>query len=132
MMWLLDVSALVARLVQNHEHHERVMKWWPGRQFAVCPITELGFLRVTCALGSSMEDARSALAEYLRDESPTFVPCDRRALDSAAVGSARKTTDIYLADLAASRGWRFATLDAGIVHAAVELIPEISVVAPNQ
>ncbi len=78
-----------------------------------------------------MEDARSALAEYLRDESPTFVPCDRRALDSVAVGSARKTTDIYLADLAASRGWRFATLDAGIAHAAVEFIPEISAGTPQ-
>ncbi len=62
MTWLLDVSALVAHLVQSHEHHSRVNAWWPGRTLAVCPITELGFLRVACALGSTMEDARTALA----------------------------------------------------------------------
>jgi hypothetical protein len=51
-------------------------------------------------------------------------------LDSASVTSARKTTDIYLADLAASRGWRFATLDAGIAHPVVDLIPELPRTAP--
>jgi predicted nucleic acid-binding protein len=56
--WLRDVSARVAHLVQSHEHHARVNAWWPGRTLAVCPITELGFLRVACALGSTMEDAR--------------------------------------------------------------------------
>ncbi len=58
MTWLRDVSARVAHLVQSHEHHARVNAWWPGRTLAVCPITELGFLRVACALGSTMEDAR--------------------------------------------------------------------------
>ena len=129
MTWLLDVSALVAHLVQSHEHHARVNTWWPRRALAVCPITELGFLRVTCALGSTMEDARSVLAEFLRDEAPAFIPCDRRALESAAITSARKSTDIYLADLAAARGWQLATLDAGIVHPAADLIPEVTVQA---
>jgi predicted nucleic acid-binding protein len=104
--WLLDASVLVARLVQTHEHQQRVAAWWPGRLLAVCPITELGFLRVSCALGFSMNDARAALESYLRTESPFFIPCDRRVLDSVTIVSARKTTDIYLADLAASRGWR--------------------------
>ena len=129
MTWLLDVSTLVARLVQSHEHHARV-PWWSGHEFAICPITELGFLRVACALGASMSDARKILEEFLRDESPVFVPCDRRVLDSAAITSARKTTDIYLADLVSSRGWRFATLDAGITHAAVDLIPASSRTMP--
>src|SRR5439155_11334623 len=79
--WLLDVSALVAHLVQSHEHHSRVNAWWPGRALAVCPITELGFLRVACALGSTMEDARTVLAEFLREEAPALIPCDRHALD---------------------------------------------------
>ena len=127
MTWLLDVSALVARLVQNHEHHRRVSAWWPRRALAVCPITELGFLRVACALGSTMDDARAVLAEFLRDEAPEFAPCDRRALDSTAITSPRKTTDIYLADLAAARGWRLATLDEGIAHPAADLIPALLV-----
>jgi predicted nucleic acid-binding protein len=125
--WLLDVSALVAHLVRNHEHHSRVNAWWPGRNLAVCPITELGFLRVACALGSTMEDARKVLEEFLLEEAPAFISCDRRALDSAAITSPRKTTDIYLADLAAAHGWRLATLDEGISHFAADLIPEIVV-----
>ena len=127
MTWLLDVSALVAHLVQSHEHHSRVNAWWPGRSLAVCPITELGFLRVACALGSTMEDARTVLAEFFRDKSPAFIPCDRRALDSAGITSPRKSTDIYLADLAAAHGWQLATLDAGIAHPAAVLIPELAV-----
>ncbi len=125
MIWLLDVSALVARLVQSHEHHQRVNAWWPGRALAVCPITELGFLRVACALGSTMDDARAVLAEFLRDEAPAFIPCDRRALDSVAITSPRKNTDIDLADLAAARGWRLATLDGGITHTAADFTPAL-------
>ena len=130
MTWLLDVSVLVARLVQTHEHQQRVAAWWPGHPLAICPITELGFLRVACALGFAMTDARTALESFLRTESPIFIPCDRRALDSAAVVSARKTTDIYLADLAASRGWRLITLDSGIQHPAAELVPETTAAQP--
>lgn len=101
---MLDVSALVAHLVDGHEHHDRVETWWPGRVFAVCPITELSFLRVACALGFTMSGARNTLSEFLRDEAPVFAPCDRRALDGVETSSPRKTTDIYLADLAAVRG----------------------------
>jgi hypothetical protein len=74
-----------------------------------------------------MEDARNVLAEFLSEEAPMFLPCDRRALDSTAAHSPRKITDIYLADLAAARSWRFATLDEGIAHPVADLIPELLV-----
>jgi hypothetical protein len=74
-----------------------------------------------------MEDARTVLAEFLRDEAPAFIACDRHALDSPAITSPRKTTDIYLADLATARGWHLATLDAVIAHPAADLIPELPV-----
>ena len=122
MTWLLDVSVLVAHLVVSHEHHEPVAAWRAEKTLALCPITELGFLRVVCALGFSMEDARATLAEFIQAEQPLFIPCDRRALDGPAARSARKTTDIYLAELAASRGWKLATLDTGIEHRAAEII----------
>lgn len=123
MIWLLDVSDLIARLLREHQHESRVAAWWPGRKVAVCPITELGFLRVAANLYLSMEEAREALAEFLIEENPVFIPCDGRALDSA-FSTPRQSTDIYLADLAASRGWRFVTLDTRIAHSAVDLIPD--------
>ena len=91
---------------------------------AVCPIVELGFLRVACANDYTMAGAREVLATFLQTQSPAFVPCDMRALDGTGSPSPRKTTDIYLADLAASRGWRFATLDEGIAHPAADLLPK--------
>ncbi|GDX10626.1 hypothetical protein LBMAG57_23980 [Verrucomicrobiota bacterium] len=63
------------------------------------------FLLSLCALGSTMDDALTVLAEFLRDEAPAFIPCDRRALDSTAITFPRKSADIYLADLATARGW---------------------------
>jgi hypothetical protein len=74
-----------------------------------------------------MEDARMVLTEFLRSEAIAFIPCDRHALDSPIITTPRKTTDIYLADLATARGWRLATLDEGILHAAADLIPELPV-----
>jgi hypothetical protein len=85
------------------------------------------FVLSLCALGSTMEGARTVLAEFLRDEASAFIPCDRRALDSAAITSPRKSADIYLADLATARGWQLVTLDAGIAHPAADLIPELAV-----
>ena len=85
------------------------------------------FVLSLCALGSTMEGARTVLPEFLRDEAPAFIPCDRRALDSAAITSPRKSADIYLADLATARGWQLVTLDAGIAHPAADLIPELAV-----
>jgi predicted nucleic acid-binding protein len=120
---LLDVSALVAHLISSHEHHARVERWWPNRRLAVCPITELGFLRVACAVGSSMSDARAALQSFLDHETPDFIPCDLRALATPVSETPRKTTDIYLAELSVSRGWRLATLDERNRHDAAELIP---------
>ncbi len=49
------------------------------------------FLLSLCALGSTMEGARTVLTEFLRDEAPAFIPCERRALDSAAITSPRKS-----------------------------------------
>jgi len=39
--------------------------------------------------------------------------------------SGRKSTDIYLADLAMAHGFRFVTLDEGINHGSADLIPSI-------
>jgi hypothetical protein len=68
-------------------------------------------------------EVEAILAEFLRDEAPAFIPCDRHALDSPATASPRKTTDIYLAT---AHGWQLATLDEGIAHPAADLIPRLT------
>ncbi len=53
------------------------------------------------------------------------MPCDIDALEMDAPSAGTRTTDFYLATLAAKRGLKLATLDKGIEHKAAVLIPEI-------
>ena len=48
MTYLLDVNVLVALFWPNHNHNKPAQAWFEGvKRFATCPITELGFLRVS-------------------------------------------------------------------------------------
>jgi predicted nucleic acid-binding protein len=124
MSYLLDVSALVARLWKTHEFHTRAKSWMEDKTLVVCPITELGFLRIaTQAFGMEMDDAREILKRFLQEYKPGFIPCDLRALDGSAAPSGGKTTDFYLANLAQKHGLKWATLDAEVKHPAAFLIP---------
>jgi toxin-antitoxin system PIN domain toxin len=121
---LLDVNALIALVWPSHVHHARAVAWVKGRKIAVCPITELGFVRVSTSpgFGASMADARKALADFLKDVAPAFIPADTRALDGAITTNSKMTTDFYLANLAAKHGLKLATFDTDIKHTAVEQI----------
>ena len=68
-----------------------------------------------------MADARTLLENFLASYRATRIADDLPALDSRPTTSAQ-VTDHYLADLAAKHGIKFATLDTGIKHAAVELV----------
>lgn len=124
MKYLLDVSTLVALLWPSHVHHKTANAWRKGKDIAVCPITELGFIRVSTspAFNASMDDARKALEDFLSDEKPDFIPADRRALEGAAAPTSAKTTDWYLGNLAQACGMKWATLDQAANHPAAELI----------
>ncbi len=91
---------------------------------AVCPITELGFLRISThpkGFNSEMAGVRSLLADFLSKHSVEFIPCDLAALESRAAKS-DGVTDLYLAELASRRGMTLATLDTDIFHPAVEVV----------
>lgn len=48
--YLLDVNALVALADPEHEHYLAVMNWFDlsgHKNWALCPLTEAGFIRVT-------------------------------------------------------------------------------------
>ena len=70
MTFLLDVNVLMALLWENHEHHQVARPWFRQvTDFATCPVTQLGFARVSShpALGYSMspDKAFSVLRRFL-------------------------------------------------------------------
>ncbi len=124
MKYLLDVNALIAAVWTDHVDHTAVDAWIQGRSLATCPLSELGFLRISThpkALGASMADARNLLQDFLASHKVEFVEADLPALESKASKS-EEVTDVYLADLAGRNNLKLATLDHGISHSAVEII----------
>jgi toxin-antitoxin system PIN domain toxin len=122
---LIDVNVLVAAIVQTHSHHAQARTWLSGKEIVLCPIAELGFLRVStnkkAAIGLTMERARQTLEQFVRERRAERIPDDLPALDSHPRTS-DQVTDHYLADLAAKHGLKLGTFDAGIKHPSVELV----------
>jgi predicted nucleic acid-binding protein len=67
--------------------------------------------------------AEESLNDWKKSRKPQFVPCDLEALATDAPSAGSRTTDFYLASLAAGHGMRLATLDEGIGHKASFVIP---------
>ncbi len=125
MTHLLDVNVLLAAIWQEHPHHPRVFAWLAGKKIAVCPISELGFLRISTNAKSSfnapMDKTRGLLEKFLAERRAGRIPDDLPALDSRPAKS-EEVTDFYLATLAQKHGCKLATLDARIKHSAVTLL----------
>jgi predicted nucleic acid-binding protein len=124
MKYLLDVNALLAAIIQHHVSHDVVDSWVRDKQLAVCPFSELGFLRIAThpnAYNVKMTIAREALQSFMVNNRTAFIPADLPALRASAKKSA-DVTDSYLAELASRHKMKLATLGAGIDHPAAELI----------
>lgn len=122
--YLLDVSALVAMLNTNHQFHADVWDWLPGKKLAVCPLTELGFIRLMMKpYNATRESALCSLRMFRENKNPQFIPADMTVLEIPKFETARQSTDAYLAELAKKHGLKLATLDARIQHPSAEIIP---------
>ena len=124
MKYLLDVNLLIAAIWSTHANHPKADIWTKDKELATCPITELGFLRISThprGLNCEMAGARALLEDFISKHSVEFIPADLPALKSGAANS-DQVTDIYLAELASARSIKLATLDTGIRHSAVEAI----------
>ena len=124
MKHLLDVNVLLAAIHSGHPQNSVALAWLSGKTVAVCPLSELGFLRISThkkAFGATMEQARTALETFIKDRRAEFVAADLPALDSMPATS-DQVTDHYLANLAAKHGLKLATFDAGVKHEAVEVV----------
>jgi toxin-antitoxin system PIN domain toxin len=124
MTHLLDVNVLLAAIWENHPLHVRTFPWLEGKRICVCPLVELGFLRISTnpkAIHAPMQKARDLLQKFLSERDVGRIPDDLPALDSHPQKT-EQVTDFYLAALADRHGMKLATLDQKISHAAVELI----------
>jgi hypothetical protein len=120
MTFLLDVNVLMALLWENHEHHQVARNWLRGiTGFATCPVTQLGFARVSShpSLGYSMspEEAFSVLRAFLADVRHRFVSddlsCEDRVVRTDLIRAANQVTDHYLVALARHHRLTLATFD---------------------
>ena len=124
MKYLLDVNLLLAAIWSSHQQHAKADAWLRGKQLATCPITDLGFLRISThprAFNSDMRSARMLLEKFAEAHAVEFLPAALPVLQSLPANS-DAVTDMYLAELAAANRMKLATLDGGIRHKAVELL----------
>jgi len=124
--YLLDVAPLLALLWKDHEHHQRAKEWQEALpRVAVCPLTELGFLRISTQpfYGATVAEAMQMLQTWKEARKPGFVACDLETLAMDRPPTSKHTTDFYLASLAQKHGMQLATLDEGIKHQAAFVIP---------
>ena len=133
MIYLLDVSLLIALVDQNHIHFAVASEWFRRigqRRWATCPITENGFLRILSSSAYPVEFSGAGqvfglLGKLCEHKNHHFWPDDFSLLDLSgdldrlAVGS-RDITDLYLLALAIRHGGQLATLDQRIPSARVE------------
>lgn len=120
MTYLLDVNVLMALLWENHEHHARTRAWFGSiTSFATCPVSQLGFARVSShpllGYGLTPEDAFGVLRRLLADPRHRFIPddlsCGDRVVRTELMTGPNQVTDRYLVALARQHDCVLATLD---------------------
>src|SRR5262249_53141207 len=92
---------------------------------ATCPVSQLGFARVSThpLLGYSMspDQAFGVLRQFLSDPRHRFLAddlsCEDRILRTDLMRGANQVTDHYLVALARQHGLTFATFDKPLFHA---------------
>lgn len=135
MRYLLDVNALLALALDEHEFHSPVVAWVDGLaesgtpELTTCAITELGFVRILSQAqryGLNVNQARGLLMELKKSGKAQFAfLSDGRDISHLPkwVTSTKQVTDGHLAELAAVNGLVLATLDRRIPGAFV--IPQL-------
>ncbi len=87
---LLDVNVLLAAIWSNHPQHAKAFAWLAGKSIVLCPLAELGFLRVSTnrkAINAPMEQARKLLEQFATDREADRFPDDLPALSPRTRGS---------------------------------------------
>ena len=127
MIVLLDINVLIALAWPNHVHHSAARSWFEERRqdgWATCPLTEAGFVRVSCNPSVVRHtvtplEAISVLQRLSRLGSHTFWPQDQSIVHlPESIGirlqGYRQVTDAVLLAAAMQRNGQLATLDGGM------------------
>jgi len=132
--WLFDVNVLIAIGDSTHVFHRAIHRWLADakeKNWATCPITENGMIRVLSQpayRGGARTPAEAiALLQKMKEARPwrhvfwaeDFSMGDPGAIIPERVAGAKQVTDIYLAALALRRGGRLVTFDSGVAWQAV-------------
>jgi len=122
---LLDVNALVALVWDSHVHHARMRSWFAANssaEWATCPATESGFVRVSSnpkVLPSiiGVDTARGVLSALRNHPRHRFLTDDVSLSDPDVppIAGYRQVTDAHLLTLARRRDVRLVTFDARIL-----------------
>jgi toxin-antitoxin system PIN domain toxin len=129
-VFLLDINILLALADPQHPHRSRALAFFPQAQaegWAMCPLTENGFLRI---LGHPNYPGGPGSPDLARPiiKSPCTAPghqfwvdaislCDSGAIP--VLPPSKDLTDAYLLALAAYRKGRFATFDHRVKASAI-------------
>jgi predicted nucleic acid-binding protein len=128
MKYLLDVNALIAFGVTQHQFHQRLVDWIRskrGSTFLTSSVTEIGFVRVVASVATyslKVPQARALLLGMKANEAqPLTFLSDANDISRLPgwVKSPAQTTDGHLVQLASANGAVLATLDEGIPGAFV-------------
>ncbi len=114
MSHLLDVNFLLACGWNSHARHATARAWLEAQSvFTLCPLSELGFIRVSLTPGyrASFADAQAALANITSRKQACFVSADLSVAKLPALTSHADVTDAYFVELARAHGLKLATLD---------------------
>lgn len=121
---LLDVNVLIALVDPGHVQHEHAHDWFARvgkRNFATCPITENGLLRIVghpkypnspgppSTVASALAAIRALPGHAFWADSISLA--DSAFVDASLLSSHSRVTDSYLLALARAHKGRLATLD---------------------
>jgi len=129
--FLLDVNVLVALVRSKHSHHEPAKRWFSAagsRQWATCPLTQAGFVRVVSnprftAQTVDVREALQMLTELTGLPGHEFWPVDFDVATAVTPFASRffghqQVSDVYLLALAMRNRGKLATLDRGLAFLA--------------
>jgi toxin-antitoxin system PIN domain toxin len=127
MVALPDVNVLVALVWPTHVHHDAAHEWFEEHgtsDWATCPLTQSGFVRVssnskTIPEAKSPRDAIQALDSMLAHPRHVFLAddvsiADRRLIAIDRLVGYRQVTDMHLLGIALRNSVRLVTLDRNI------------------